>query len=66
MSNKPKKRRRNQQRKVVRFRLHLLLTTMRNMKAPMDNVIQLLNTQYNIAPPKNHDKEITPNLSISY
>ncbi|MGR5377162.1 hypothetical protein, partial [Photobacterium damselae] len=25
----------------------------------MDNVIQLLNAQYDIAPPKDHDEEIT-------
>ncbi|QOD58853.1 hypothetical protein IC627_18845 [Photobacterium damselae subsp. piscicida] len=26
----------------------------------MDNVIQLLNAQYDTAPPKDHDEEITP------
>ncbi|OLQ79021.1 hypothetical protein BEI67_18850 [Photobacterium damselae subsp. piscicida] len=60
MSNKPRKKKKKPTKKCRPVQASSAFDSYEQYETTMDNVIQLLNAQYDIAPPKDHDEEIAP------
>ncbi|MDP2567772.1 hypothetical protein Q8W14_03620 [Photobacterium damselae subsp. piscicida] len=58
MSNKPRKKKKKPTKKCRPVQASSAFDNYEQYETTMDNVIQLLNTQYDIAPPKDYDEEI--------
>ncbi len=58
MSNKQRKKKKKPTKKYPPLQVSSAFDSYEQYEATMDNVIQLLNTQYDIAPPKDHEEEI--------
>ncbi len=59
MSNKPRKKKKKPTKKCRPVQASSAFDSYEQYETTMDNVIQLLNAQYDIAPLKDHDEEIT-------